>query len=137
MEDRRSQDPDPSPLREDRGIFKTGVVEVRLELAPMSRTTSRGDLACIGYIGDADVEVIFPGRRQSETGSLKAELARVASGKSGQAGRLPIRLRTIWRTRIIELDDVESKRIYQFLASEWVVRNRRGLDTNFGEPPRR
>lgn len=103
----------------------------------MSRTSSRGDLVCIGYIGDAEVEVVFPGRRQSETGPLKTELGRVTKGKSGRAGRLPIRLRGIWRTRLISLDDVESKRMYQFLVSEWVLRNTQGLDTSFGEPPRR
>lgn len=136
MKDRRSQDP-PTPLREDHGIFKTGVVEVRLDLAPMSRTASRGDLVCIGHIADAEVEVVFPGRRQSETGPLKTELGRVAKGKSGRTGRLPVRLRGIWRTRLIALDDVESIRMYQFLVSEWVLRNAQGLDTSFGEPPRR
>ena len=138
MRERRSLEPDPSPLKEDRGIFKTGVVDIRLDLSPLRRRSSRGDLVCIGFIEDTEVEVVFPGRRAADTGPLDAELSHtVRRARSGQGARLPLRARGIWRSRVVELDKSEAKRVYQFLVAEWTLRNTAGLDTTYGELPRR
>lgn len=138
MQERRSLESKPSPQKEDRGIFKTGVVEVRLHLSPLSRRSSRGDLICIGFIDDSEVEVVFPGRRRNETGALEAELGRVArKAQGGRSARMPFLARGIWRSRVVELDAVESKRVYQFLVAQWTIRNSAGQDTTYGELPRK
>ncbi len=50
---------------------------------------------------------------------------------------MPFEARGVWRARIMESDEVEVKRIYQFLVAEWTLRNEEGLFTTYGAPPGR
>lgn len=134
--ERRSLESKPSPLEEDSGIFKTGVVDVRLDLSPSRRQSSRGDLICIGFFEDTEVEVVFPGRRCEDTRPLQSELGRIARrARTRSAARMPFQARGVWRTRVMETDEVEVTRIYQFLVAEWTLRNEDGLFTTYGAPP--
>ncbi len=134
--ERRSLASKSSPLEDDRGIFKTGVVDVRVDLSPSRRRSSRGDLVFVGFFETAEVEVVFPGRRRTETGPLEEELWRVARrARTSSAARMPFEARGVWRTRVIESDAVEVTRIYQFLVAQWTIRNADGLSTTYGEPP--
>ena len=123
-------------MKEDSGIFKTGVVDVRMDLSPSRRRSSRGDLICIGFFEAAEVEVVFPGRRREETGPLEGELWRITrQARTASEARLPFEARGVWRTRVVDSDAVEVKRIYQFLVAQWSIRNADGLLTTYGEPP--
>jgi len=138
MGDRRRQDAHLNSKYEDRGIFKTKVVEMRLDLTPALRRSSRGDLICIGTVSGAEVEVIFPGRRSADTKVLAKELAVVerARRQGGLARKtLPLAATGTWRARIVEEDGLEPKRIYQFMVAEWTFANSNGAEETFGEPP--
>ncbi len=136
--ERRSLESKSSPLKEDIGLFKTGVVDVRLDLSPSRRHSSRGDLICIGFFENTEVEVVFPGRRCEDARPLESELGRIARrARTRSAARMPFQARGVWRARIMESDEVEVKRIYQFLVAEWTLRNDDGLLTTYGAPPGR
>jgi len=148
MQDRRNSEGLYSAIEEDIGLFKSGVVDVRIDVTPMRRTTSRGDLLCVGYLKDVEIEVVFPGRRRGDTGPLEAQLDRALKIRSDEAlsknrpmpmpmhVRYPLRARGTWRTRLIGLAEDEVERRYQFLAANWVIRDTAGLEKRFGEAPR-
>ncbi len=131
---RRNRSSDTCDLKEDQGIFKTGVVDVRLELAPLHKRSKRGDLIVAGLIDGVDIEVVFPGRRERATGPLMAEMAhRAARTAVLTHALLPISARGIWRTRLIDPTDFRRARIYQFLAAEWQLED---SGQTYGEPPK-
>ena len=149
MPDQRKPLEDVSPLSEDWGIFKDSVVSVQLHLTPLRRETSRGDLLCIGFLGDARIEVLFPGRRRRAAIPLEKELdaflraETTAAASKGLAAphavtlRFPLNAEGIWRVRLNEADEDEVERVYQFLAARWKVRTQSGEDKEFGESPLR
>ena len=75
MQNRRNSEVVFSAIEEDIGLFKSDVVDVRIDVSPMRRTTSRGDLLCVGFLKDVEIEVVFPGRRRRDTGPMEAHLS--------------------------------------------------------------
>lgn len=148
MHDRRNSEGLYSPINEDIGLFKSGVVDVRIDVSPMRRTTSRGDLLCVGYLKDVEIELVFPGRRRRDTSPLETQLDRALKLRSNEAlsknrpmpmpihVRYPLRARGTWRTRLVGLDEDEVERRYQLLIASWVIRDAAGLEKQFGEAPR-
>ncbi len=147
MSDRRSPPEDVSPLTEDWGIFKNAVVTVQLSLTPLRKETSRGDLLFIADLDGARVEVVFPGRRRKDAVALEAELdhfqrqeARIARSKGAPPPhsanlRFPLRADGTWRTRLVETDQDEWQRVYQFLAASWSYNDQYGEEAVFGDLP--
>lgn len=145
MPDRRSVE-SFTHLREDRGIFKTGVVWVRLELTPLRRTTSRGDVAFIAFVENTQVEAIIPGRRVALTGPLFDAIGLYVSRANAEARRnggplpapltmrYPVDANGTWRTRLFETEDSVERR-YQFLAAQWTFRNAKGVEVTYGTAP--
>ena len=147
MPDRRQTSGDVCPKSEDWGIFKNSVVSIRLALSPLRRETSRGDLLCVGFLDDARVEVVFPGRRRKEASTLEDELDQFARKETAAAQsrgfavphairlRFPLYAEGIWRTRLDEADDDELERVYQFMAARWTFQTAEGAEMSSGEPP--
>lgn len=148
MNDRRTSELLYSAIEEDIGLFKSGVVDVRIDVSPMRRTTSRGDLLCVGYLKDVQIEVVFPGRRRRDTGPLEAELDRALKIRTKEAlsknrpmpmpmhVRYPLRARGTWRTRLLGVEEDDVERRYQLLAANWTIRDAGGLEKSFGEAPK-
>ena len=147
MQDRRNSEVVFSAIEEDIGLFKSGVVDVRIDVTPMRRITTRGDLLCVGYLKDVEIEVVFPGRRRRDTGPMEAALDRSMKLRTKEAlsknrpmpmaihVRYPLRARGTWRTRLVGLEEDEVERRYQFLTASWTIRDAAGLEKSFGELP--
>ena len=143
MPERRKDSLDICAIKEDRGIFKTGVVRVRVEVTPLRRKTSRGDVLCIGFFEDSEIDVIIPGRRSRESGPLIAQLDKLVHAANREAAqqkrppfpptaiRFPLVSEGIWRVRV-EDDQEQIERRYQFVLSSWCVQGRW-----FGDQPLR
>ena len=143
MPERRKAKSENTALKEDRGIFKTGVVRVRLDVTPLRRKTSRGDLLCIAYIEDSEVDLIIPGRRCRDCGPLVRHLdslVHTANREAAQAKRpprphtmlrFPLVADGVWRVRV-EDEKEQIERRYQFLMSSWTVHGQ-----SFGGQPLR
>ena len=146
MPDRRTADTDVTSTSEDWGIFKNATVSVRLEVTPLRRETSRGDLLCAGYSDDARIEVVFPGRRRSAASQMETALDQLMRKENAAAQsrgapaphvvdlRMPLKAEGTWRTRLMETDDEDLERIYQFLAARWSFHDQNGQEKTFGEP---
>lgn len=147
MPDRREEPEDICPQSEDWGIFKNQTVTVRLKLTPLRRETSRGDLLCAGYLDDARIEVVFPGRRREAAAVLEAELDKFLRAENAAATsrgapvphavnlRFPLVAEGTWRTRLREAEEEEWERMYQFMVASWTLRDHTGQEQSFGEPP--
>jgi len=145
MHDRRNSELLYSAIEEDMGLFKSGVVDVRIDVSPMRRTTSRGDLLCVGYLKDVEIEVVFPGRRRRDTGPLEAELDRALKNRTKEAlsknrpmpvpmhVRYPLRAHGTWRTRLLGLEEDKVERRYQLLVANWMIRDAAGLEKNLAK----
>ena len=141
MPERRKNNSENIALKEDRGIFKTGVVRVRLEITPLRRKTSRGDILCIGFIDDAEIDVIIPGRRKRDSGILVAHLDKLVHAANREALRqkrpphpptsirYPLVADGVWRVRVEDETDQVQRR-YQFLMANWTVQGQQ-----FGDQP--
>ena len=147
MSDRRRDPEDICPKTEDWGIFKNMTVLVRLDLTPLRRETSRGDLLCIGYLDDSRVEVVFPGRRRDAAAILETELDHFLRSENTAAQlrgapirhaaklRFPLMAEGTWRTRLGDTDEDEVERIYQFMVASWTLLDHTGREQSFGEAP--
>lgn len=125
---------EPTPLSEDRGLFKSGVVDISLTLLPFTKKSSRGDLIYVGAIDGSEVEVVFAGRRVSDTEPLNQAVAR--QKKSSDAERnFQLNAKGVWRTKLVSQNEIEAERVYQFVVAEWSVPDENGGGTTFGEPP--
>ncbi|MEM6384820.1 MAG: hypothetical protein AAF718_01160 [Pseudomonadota bacterium] len=134
MQHRKPRARDVSPAKEDRGLYKSAVVDVSLTLTPFSKRSSRGDHIYMGAINGTDVEVVFPGRRAEKIDALRHAFSKKKAAKPGDAS-LKFQARGVWRTRLVERDGMETERVYQFLVSEWIVPSDNGEGVLFGEPP--
>ena len=147
MTDRRSEQPQSTPLIEDWGYFKNAVVTVKLTLTPLKRENTRGDLVFIGYQGKTRIEVLFAGRRRNTARFLEARMDLFLKDANSEALsngkplphpatlRFPITVEGAWRTRIEEVADDEVERIYQFIAGRWTFRDQAGIEQEFGAKP--
>ena len=146
MPDRRNLTIGGAENREDRGIFKTGTVEVRLEMTALHRKTKRGDILFVGFLDGTEVEVIFPGRRSVVTAPLISDISRFVSQVQRAASqakkpapdvteiRYPLRAKGTWRSRLLG-DDNDFERKFQFLVAQWVIPGPNGTERHFGDLP--
>lgn len=145
MLERRDSSHDDPALKEDQGIFKSGVVTVSLLVTPMRRKTSRGDVLCIGYLDDVEVDVVFPGRRSDQCAILMARLDKVLQSANQNAlaekrpmpspmhVRHPLAVEGTWRVRTTGDENLPERR-YQFMVARWRWRDQSG-ERMFGDLP--
>lgn len=148
MQNRRAPATEITPQKEDSGLFKKGIVQFSMELVPYKARTSRGDLVIKGFFKqDTQVDVIFAGRRATETAPLELCLERQFSqavrmairGNTGSPDvdriRLPVQVEGSWRPHFLrDLSGWES-RSYQFLVAQWSFTDEAGKSVEFGELP--
>lgn len=146
MPERRNLTSGGARTREDRGIFKAGTVEVRLELTALHRKTQRGDILFVGFLDGTEIEVIFPGRRSAVTAPLIADISRRVSQVQKAASyakkpplnvteiRYPLRAEGTWRARLLDDDDGLDRK-YQFLVAWWSIPGPNETERHFGDLP--
>lgn len=134
-------------MAEDLGIFKSAPVSVVLHLTPLRRVTDIGDLLCIGFFKEKQIEVIFPGRRRVAAKRLEVELDLFLERENEAAvsirapmphpatTRYPLHAEGTWRTRVSETGDDEWEKMYQFIAAKWVIRDQNGHEKTYGDQP--
>lgn len=108
---------------EDDGLFGKGIVEVSVEVAPLRRRASRGDLVLLGHVGRHEIDVIFPGRRAHAARSLLAWFAeRERKGLERATDiRCALRVEGCWRNSIVQPEIGLPERRYQLLVARWEV----------------
>ncbi len=140
-----------TPDYEDGGLFKKPPTELVVDLIPKFGKNSRGDVIIKGLVKrdvhDVEVDVIFAGRRKSESGELVTLLKRkwdnanyrVAKTPARKEVRLPTRVQGSWRMRVAEVDDEDAQELYtkeyQLLVARWAFNSDTGEFRSFGEPP--
>lgn len=138
-----------SPEYEDSGLFRGGVVQVRLALVPVFDTTSRGDCVVRGFNANGkDVSVIVAGRRRPHFESLYNQLrymyaqAHYADHMRGVTMRdvnsiqLPVQCEGSWRARVkLNEHGVETGSV-QFLLARWAFNTHDGKTLRFGTAAR-
>ncbi len=139
-----------TPLIEDAGLFKREVRDVPLELVPVISRNNRGDLVVKGIVQpDAEIEVVFAGRRMREAAGLVAQLKklRVQGVRTAMNGheamnnirrlRLPVQVRGTWRLRFDRDASGWEVKSYQLLAAQWAFADADGYTVLCGWPPGR
>lgn len=123
MAERRKPASTATDEAEDDGLFSTGIVEVSVEVAPLRRRASRGDLVLLGHVGRHEIDVIFPGRRARAARSLLAHFAeRERRGLEPVADmRCALRVEGCWRNRVVQPEIGLPERRYQLLVARWEV----------------
>ncbi len=135
-----------TPIEEDQGIFKGEVIQLTAELMPLFGRNMRDDVIIKGFVvgGDA-IDVIFPGRRKSQAIALQkriqAEWSKVCTearhrGVSPviEEFRYPIQVEGAWRTRFNRDTNGWETRNHQLYAARWMVADKSGNKTTYGEP---
>ncbi len=144
MSARRRSERRSGAALDDAGLFKTGVVDIDIKLTPLRKKTSRGDLMFVGFMSETEVDVIFPGRRVTQTGPLLKVLDTLLR-KANQAAlnhnrplpaiyglQFPLRCQGYWRVSIKE-DDATLDRRFQFLVARWTITAPDGTQHSFGD----
>ena len=135
-------------LREDALYFRSGTVPVSVEVTPQRRKTAFGDLVLRGFVGGKEIEVVFPGRRQSAAVPLlqrllaKAKLSEfTAKGDAATTGtggvRQALKVDGAWRIRLMNEQDARPERRFQLVAARWRYRGSDGVERVFGHLPGR
>ncbi|UWQ28118.1 hypothetical protein [Leisingera sp. M523] len=137
-----------TPLIEDAGLFKREVRDVPLELVPVFSRNNRGDLVVKGIVQpDAEIEVIFAGRRMREAAGLVTQMKklRVQGVRTAMHGheamnsirrlRLPVQVRGTWRLRFDRDASGWEVKSYQLLAAQWAFADADGYTVLCGWPP--
>ena len=143
MLERRDPSLDSPPSGEDSRLFGRGVVEVGLELTPLRKSSSRGDVLFVGFISGVEIEVIFPGRRRAAITPLTAKLdrlSRVVTKMKTQPQslydlRYSVRALGSWRNNTFEDKDGALERRHQFLVARWSFLDADGTERTYGEVP--
>ncbi|NNE80921.1 MAG: hypothetical protein HKN18_11690 [Silicimonas sp.] len=131
---------------DDAGLFRSGIVQVVVEVTPQSRTTRDGDLVVRGFVGKKEIEVVFPGQRQLEAAPMIQRMHQRLQAKrrelvgadplsivSGLRQRL--RIDGIWRVRMLaELNGMPVRR-FQLVAARWRYRSAEGVEHLCGHLP--
>ena len=146
MKDRRRDASDISAQLEDLGLFKTGLVEVPVELTPRITRTYRQDLMVTGLVkGQLEIDVIFAGRRLQDAAPLLATLRKLKQEALATAAakgvlppdlltiRSPVKIEGSWRPRFLRDKSGWETRTYQLLAARWAVVGRDGVVTVGGQ----
>ena len=147
MQNRRAPATAITPVKEDSGLFKKGVVPFDFELVPHKARSSRGDLVIKGFFQkETQIDVIFAGRRAMETAPLELCLERAFSNAIRDAARkqtqtnidnirFPIHVEGSWRPHFLSDMSGWETRSYQFLVAEWSFADEPGTKVVFGELP--
>ncbi|NRB16560.1 MAG: hypothetical protein HRU33_02990 [Rhodobacteraceae bacterium] len=147
MQNRRAPATAITPVKEDSGLFKKGVVPFDFELVPHKARSSRGDLVIKGFFQkETQIDVIFAGRRAMETAPLELCLERAFSNAIRDAARkqtqtnidnirFPIHVEGSWRPHFLRDMSGWETRSYQFLVAEWSFADETGTKVVFGELP--
>ncbi|AZV79636.1 hypothetical protein EBB79_18340 [Parasedimentitalea marina] len=147
MQNRRAPVSAITPAKEDTGLYKKGVVQFDMELVPHKARSSRGDLVIKGFFqSETQVDVIFAGRRATETAPLELCLERVFSTSVRMARRnqtqinidsirFPVRVEGSWRPHFLRDMSGWETRSYQFLVAQWSFTDETGTQVEFGELP--
>lgn len=145
MSERRKTD-DIDAENDDSGLFGKGIVAITIDLTPLAARSGRRDLVVKGFVGDTEVDVIFPGRRARNTSPLTGMLEMFAVGARRAAAedgmpiptadriRCPVQVEGCWRPRITTDASGWPTRRYQLLAARWTIDTGRGPQV-FGDRP--
>ena len=145
VSERLSALPDHPALVEDHQ-FRTGVVQVLVEVTPEWRRSPQGDLMLRGFIAEKEIEVVFPGRRRVAAAQLTQRLQKnveQAKQVAKVAGRPPSMIRQkltvdgIWRVRLLAEQQGMPVRRFQLVAARWRFRGDDGIVHVDGEIPYR
>ncbi|OED50368.1 hypothetical protein AB838_02365 [Rhodobacteraceae bacterium (ex Bugula neritina AB1)] len=137
-----------TPTIEDAGLFKREVRDVAVALVPVFSRNTRGDLVVKGIVPpDAEIEVVFAGRRMRDVGNLVMRMKRLraAGVRAAMTGhqamnsirqlRLPVNIRGTWRFRFQPDPSGWEVKSYQLIAAQWVFADQDGVTMRAGWPP--
>ncbi|WP_264211114.1 hypothetical protein [Leisingera thetidis] len=148
MNNRRRPAVQTTPLIEDAGLFKREVRDVPVELVPVFSRNSRGDLVVKGIVRpEAEIEVLFAGRRTREAAGLVARMKKlraqgVRAAMNGHDAmtqirqlRLPVQVRGTWRFSFRPDASGWEIKSYQLIAAQWAFHDEDGVTVLCGWPP--
>lgn len=133
-------------LREDALHFRNGTVPVSVHVTPQRRKTPLGDLVLRGFVGGKEVDVVFPGQRQTAALPLlqrlvakvklqqmdpKSQKEETVSGEIRQI----LKVDGAWRVRLMNEQDAKPDRRFQLVAARWRYRGADGVEHVFGHLP--
>lgn len=137
-----------TPEYEDFGLFKTEILAVDVNLAPVFWRTSRNDLVIRGYTRTAqEFEVVFAGRRVAMAGALIARLdavkaafmrrARTAASDTDtlETQSLPVLVEGAWRRRYWVDQSGWQRHMNQLVAARWSLQGQNDTQLTFGQSP--
>ncbi|MDE4133582.1 hypothetical protein PXK00_10685 [Phaeobacter sp. QD34_3] len=146
--DRRRDKTEITPLIEDAGLFKRELRDVPVELIPTLQRNGRGDLLIKGVVQpDAEIEVLFAGRRLQDVGGLleRIKALRTEGLRTAMNGhdamlrirrlRLPIRVLGNWRMRFETDESGWDLKSYQLIAAQWIFTDLKGFTVRCGALP--
>lgn len=129
-------------------MFKRELRDVPVELIPVLNRNNRGDLLIKGIVKpDAEIEVLFAGRRLKDVGGLlqRIKVLRTEGLRTARDGheamlrirrlRLPVRVRGNWRIRFETDETGWDFKCYQLLAAQWAFTDLKGFNVICGTPP--
>ena len=130
----------------DAGLFRSGIVQIAVEVTPYRRRSPNGDLVLRGFIENKEIEVVFPGRRQVEAAPLLTHLqqqAKVVKRSLDGADRLAVvgntrqklRIDGVWRVRLLAEENGMPVRRFQLVAARWRYRGANGVEHLCGHLP--
>jgi len=124
-------------LTEDRALFRSGLVNINVDLTPERRRSSRGDMVLRAYVGEKEIEVVFTGRRHAAAVPLLHGLHHLLQASSGIESRPSIKVRIdgVWRIRMMTDRDGIADRRFQLVAARWQFEGRDGVKHLHGEMP--
>ncbi len=133
-------------FREDALLFRSGTVQVTVDVTPQRRRTPMGDLVFRGFVDGKEIELVFPGRRQAAAVPLmqrllaKLRLSQLeGTSEKGSlvtdAVRLRLRVDGSWRIRLMNEQDAKPERRFQLVAARWRYRDQHGIEQVFGHMP--
>lgn len=134
-----------TPEYEDAGLFRSGVVQIAVELTPLMHRNGRRDIIVEGFVApEKRVEVVFAGRRSVMAAPIITNLMslrdRAVQRQSSAAMidqmrkvRFPLQIEGAWRRRFESDANGWDLRIYQLIASRWTVIHKNDQIAIFGE----
>lgn len=145
MYERRKPASEITPEYEDGGIFKNDLVQLRIELVPLTARNSRNDLIVKGFVdGNSAIDVVFPGRRTIQAKPIVALLqaklthARKTAERTGATldvdkVRYPAMVEGAWRPRFKRDENGWETRQHQLFVARWILHDTNGKPITFGE----
>lgn len=145
MFERRKPLSEITPEYEDGGIFKNDLVQLKVELVPLTARNSRNDLIVKGFVDETSaIDVVFPGRRTIQAKPILALLqaklthSRKLADRANAALdvdkiRYPVMIEGAWRPRFKRDDNGWETRQHQLFVARWILQDSNGKAITFGE----